>query len=522
MLVTTAACRVRWSFYAALTLALLQRTITPTMKISVPGLALVLASLSFACVSVPACTIFVLTDTNRALFCNNEDWSNPKTRIWFVPAGDGCYGAVYVGFNDGWAQGGFNTEGLAYDWVMGHPETWEPDPHLPYARRDSSRRMLETCGTVKDAIAFYRSHNEPGFRRSKILVADRTGASVIIGAKDGKLQVEQENQCRGFGFGRRTLNAALATNSEPTVANGFKIVHDCRQPGEYATKYSNIYDLKSGDIFLYPLSERDGEVKFNLAAELKKGGHYYDMPQIKEQLAQAPRPLLLNMKRFPVDEFKPIPDKEPEVTAHLRSMILDAADGASHTNDYTAELWKEISPKQKEIQNSIKLTGGFVSMTLVDRSDENGRRSYRYRLEFTNAIVLQHFVLDGQNKLAASESEAWELKPGVILPEAPSAPVVGIGVALRVDGQNIVVQDIVPGSPAARQKDIHVGDRIIAVAQDTGPAVPVHGGKAAQAIALIRGSAGTTVRLTIVSSGEDDSRARVVSFVRAEIKVPPR
>ena len=119
---------------------------------------------------------------------------------------------------------------------------------------------------------------------------------VIIGAKDGKLQVEQENQCRGFGFGRRTLDAALATNSEPTVANGFKIVHDCRQTGEYATKYSNIYDLKSGDIFLYPLSERDGEVKFNLAAELKKGGHYYDMPQIKEQLAQAPRPLLLNMK----------------------------------------------------------------------------------------------------------------------------------------------------------------------------------------------------------------------------------
>jgi C-terminal processing protease CtpA/Prc len=161
-------------------------------------------------------------------------------------------------------------------------------------------------------------------------------------------------------------------------------------------------------------------------------------------------------------------------------------------------------------------------MTLVDRSDENGRRSYRYRLEFTNAIVLQHFVLDGQNKLAASKSEAWELKPGVILPEAPSAPVVGIGVALDVDGDNIIVRGIVPGSPAATQKDLHVGDRIIAVAQDTGPAVPVHGGKAAQAIVLIRGPAGTTVRLTIVSSGEDDSRARVVSFVRAEIKVPPR
>jgi carboxyl-terminal processing protease len=91
-----------------------------------------------------------------------------------------------------------------------------------------------------------------------------------------------------------------------------------------------------------------------------------------------------------------------------------------------------------------------------------------------------------------------------------------------VDGENIVIGDIVPGLPAAAQKDIHVGDRIIAVAQDTGPAVPVHGGQLAQAVALIHGPVGTTVRVTLVSSGKDDSHARVVSFVRAELKAPPR
>jgi serine/threonine protein kinase len=116
-----------------------------------------------------------------------------------------------------------------------------------------------------------------------------------------------------------------------------------------------------------------------------------------------------------------------------------------------------------------------------------------------NVTLLQHFVL-----------------------EAPDAAIAGIGVTLGVDGENIVVQEIVPGLPAAAQKDIHVGDRIIAVAQDTGPAVPVHGGQLAQAVALIHGPTGTTVRLTLVSSGEDDSHARVVSFVRAELKAPPR
>jgi C-terminal processing protease CtpA/Prc len=119
-----------------------------------------------------------------------------------------------------------------------------------------------------------------------------------------------------------------------------------------------------------------------------------------------------------------------------------------------------------------------------------------------NTTVLQHFVLEA--------------------PDAGIAGIAGIGVLLRVDGENIVIQEIIPGLPAAAQKDIHAGDRIIAVAQDTGPAVPVQGGKFTQAVDLIHGPAGTTVRLTLVSSGEDDSHARVVSFVRAELKAPPR
>ena len=97
-----------------------------------------------------------------------------------------------------------------------------------------------------------------------------------------------------------------------------------------------------------------------------------------------------------------------------------------------------------------------------------------------------------------------------------------IGVELRVNRENIIIQEIVPGLTTTAQKDIHVGDRIIAVAQDTGPAVPVHGGQLAQAVALIHGPVGTTVRVTLVSSGKDDSHARVVSFVRAELKAPPR
>lgn len=356
-------------------------------------------------IRVHACTIFVLTDTNRTLFCNNEDWSDPKTRIWFIPGSGKHYGGVYVGFDNDYAQGGLNTEGLAFDWVAGFTETWKPDPKESVVWGNSGQQALESCASVEEAIAFFRGHQDRGFYRAKILLADKTGASVIIGGKDGKLQVEREKQCRGFGYGSQALNELLTKTTQPTVSNGAKILRAALQKGQYATKYSNIFDLKSGDIFLFPSPDRDEEMEFNLEVELKKGGHYYDMPQIREQLSQAPRPLLASMGRFLMDRYKPIPDQEPKVTAHTRAMLQDALEGKSHAEDYTVKLWKEVSPKQAEIQETLKSFGPLIALTLVDRSEVDGKRSYRYRLEFEKNMLLQHLVYDEQNKLAVGMTE---------------------------------------------------------------------------------------------------------------------
>lgn len=362
-----------------------------------------------------ACTIFVLTDTHRVVFCNNEDWLNPKTRIWFVPAGEGYYGCAYVGFDDGWARGGLNTKGLACDWVGGFNEKWEAGPGKQCVRGNPTERMLESCATVEEAIAFCRKHPEPDFARAKILVADRTGASAIIGARDGKLKVEKASGNRGFGYGRQTLEEMLLTAPEPTAAHGATILRACVQKGQYATKYSNVFDLKSGDIFLFPLSERTNEVRFNLTAELEKGGHYYDLPQIRQQLTRAPLPLLTNMRRFFMDDFPPIPDPETRVTKHLRVTLGDAMQGAMRPDDYTVGFWKGISPAQKEIQADLSRYGEFVSMALVDSGSGNRPYSHRYRVEFKKATLLLRYVLDGQNKVDLLQSEGAERKPGMDL-----------------------------------------------------------------------------------------------------------
>ena len=163
--------------------------------------------------------------------------------------------------------------------------------------------------------------------------------------------------------------------------------------------------MKSGDIYLYPAPESDDEVTFNLAAELKKGGHYYNMPAIHEEMSRSLQPLHSNMQRRHLDAFKPIPDKEPKVTSHIRAMVKDAAEGNSHAEDYTADAWKDVLSQQKEIQVMLKFMGDLNSMTLVDRGDENGQRSYRYRLDFANATLLFHLVLDDQDRFASGNME---------------------------------------------------------------------------------------------------------------------
>ena len=238
-----------------------------------------------------ACTIFVLTDENRTLFFNNEDYSNPATRIWFLPSSKKHYGAAYVGFDNNWAQGGVNSAGLAFDWVAGYQEQYVPDSKLIKARSNPSEKMLKSCATVSEAIAFYKKYREPSFTYARMMIADKSGASVIIGARNGELYFDLSNQSRGFGYGEEVLNEFLKKAPQPSIESGLPILQACLQQGKYATKYSSVYDLNSGEIFLAFSDSQEAEIKMNLSTELTKGGHYYDMPDIKKQISEAPRSL---------------------------------------------------------------------------------------------------------------------------------------------------------------------------------------------------------------------------------------
>ncbi len=199
--------------------------------------------------------------------------------------------SAYVGFGKQSPQGGVNTEGLAYDWVAGYQEKWDRDPKAKMngVTRNPSGQMLESCATVEEAVAFFRNHWVPHFSYAKIMVADRTGASAIMGAKDGQLDVQILKQSRGFDYGGEIVKERLAENLAPTLANAANILRAAKQEGQYATKYSNVFDLRSGDIFLFRFPEHPEAVKLNLVEELKRGRHSFNIPGIEKQLGPRPQ-----------------------------------------------------------------------------------------------------------------------------------------------------------------------------------------------------------------------------------------
>jgi len=95
----------------------------------------------------------------------------------------------------------------------------------------------------------------------------------------------------------------------------------------------------------------------------------------------------------------------------------------------------------------------------------------------------------------------------------------GIGASLQIDNEYVTIKGVTAGGPADKSKLVNVDDRIIGVAQGkTGEFQDIVGWRIDNAIALIRGAKGTTVRLQLLAKGSAaTSKPRIVELVREKI-----
>ena len=221
---------------------------------------------------------------------NNEDWSDPDTFMWFEPGESDGHGCVYFGFSNGWAQGGMNEAGLFFDGAATRPLPLEDTEGRKPFRRDILELVMRSCATVDEAVALLEEYDLQFMERAMLFFGDADGNSVIYEGDevirkpaDARHQVvtnyyqsrqdAEEAQCRRK-IAAEKIFAAQFSDDEPLTLDLMRDVLDAtHQEGEFATKYSNVYDLKRGFIHLYRNHDFERVVTVSLSSELALGAH---------------------------------------------------------------------------------------------------------------------------------------------------------------------------------------------------------------------------------------------------------
>lgn len=164
--------------------------------------------------------------------------------------------------------------------------------------------------------------------------------------------------------------------------------------------------------------------------------------------------------------------------------------------------------------------GGKADTTAIRELKDRYKRSEKYIAKTKSEDVFQIFM--------NAYTESIDPHTSYMIPKVSqefnkdmAQSFEGIGATLRLEGDYVTIQDLVPGGPAFRSKQINPKDRIVGVAQgDEGSFVDVIGWFTDDAVKLIRGPKGTVVRLKLLpASGVTGSPTSEVRLVREKIKM---
>ena len=229
------------------------------------------------------CTVFNAHYGNTVMAGNNEDWIDQDAWIWFLPGGSGRYGMVLTGFENAYAQGGMNEKGLFFDWFAGFGSQRAPtDPNKKNISGNAGAEILRIYETVDEALKFFDTYNAPDLGYAQLMLADRFGASAAVRwnwAEDKMLIERPDTNYHAIGVGKYYLDDIFSADATTITPERFRSLAESTKQSSY-TVYSSIYDLVSGQIYLYYHQDYAVQKQWNIHTELQKGAHFYSMRKL--------------------------------------------------------------------------------------------------------------------------------------------------------------------------------------------------------------------------------------------------
>lgn len=245
------------------------------------------------CANIFPCTGFVRIFQDRILIGNNEDnlktLNDPVVKVF--PAEPGRYGCILVGFEQqGFGHGGFNDQGLFYDWFSAPRSNWRSFNSREEFPGFEPEDMLYRCKDVEEAIAFLYRYNLRIFEQNHVFLADTKGnVAAVEWGDDDLVVVRMENDHfaitnfllnnpskGGHPCSRYETADSMVQQQPPSVGWYTQILTAVHMNySTVETRYSNIYELKKGNIYNFDTHNFHESLKFNLTEELDKGRNTY-------------------------------------------------------------------------------------------------------------------------------------------------------------------------------------------------------------------------------------------------------
>jgi len=193
-----------------------------------------------------------------------------------------------------------NDQGLAWD-INGLPRAaLNPHPEKPFthARDNYLSTITKKAATVADALQIAQDFDFGEAMSLQIHIADATGDAVVISAgPDGEVaftrMADEDSYLVSTNFNLAnpdngtaswrydtavSMLEKLNTSQSLTIAYAGRILDAVHLENLTSyTLYSNIFDLKNGDIHLYYMAQYDEAVELSLSEELAKGERVVEM-----------------------------------------------------------------------------------------------------------------------------------------------------------------------------------------------------------------------------------------------------
>ena len=252
-----------------------------------------------------SCTIIMASDSKVTLAGSNEDSPFPLTILWFIPATEGSYGRVCLGYKMmvNSIQGGMNEMGLFIDGNALGKQGWKSDENKKALFGPFLDRILATCANIEEVKEFFNTYNTPALDKARIPVMDRSGASMIVEWHNGKvvyLETKKPYQIATNFVGSQYLGTEkpcwrynkaneMLQNKASFSLNALRDVLDAtHQESKFSsTVYSFICDLQSGVVYVYNYHDFSNPIRFNLGEELGKGNKEFYLTNLFKEKNEA-------------------------------------------------------------------------------------------------------------------------------------------------------------------------------------------------------------------------------------------